>query len=264
MKTLQQHYHLFFNALVFFTRLPAPKGIEYSQQNSQLANRYLPWIGILIGCSSALSFVIAEHLFGVALAILAAILTSILLTGALHEDGLADCADGFGGGWEKSQILAIMKDSQLGSYGCIALLLALGMKYITLNNLANIALTDITLIIILTHTLSRFSPLLLIYLDQYVRADANSKARSMGRGISFGGLSFAALPVLIVLILTAINSDIFSLTAVWITLVPAILTALACRRYFLKRIGGYTGDCLGACQQLSELSIYLYLCWLIT
>ncbi|WP_271274082.1 adenosylcobinamide-GDP ribazoletransferase [Aliamphritea hakodatensis] len=259
MKTLQQHYHLFFNALVFFTRLPAPAGVEYSQKNNQLANRYLPVIGLLVGSGCALSFAITGYLFGTAIATLFAIATGILLTGALHEDGLADCADGFGGGWEKSQVLAIMKDSQLGSYGCIALLLALGLKFLTLTTL-----TDIALVMILAHTLSRFSPLLLIYMDQYVRADNSSKARTMGRGISIGGLSFAALPVILILIITAVFSDTYSTTGIWLASLPAIITALACRRYFLKRIGGYTGDCLGACQQLSELSIYLYFCWLIT
>ncbi|MBN3560726.1 adenosylcobinamide-GDP ribazoletransferase [Aliamphritea spongicola] len=259
MKTLQQHYHLFFNALVFFTRLPAPDGIEYSQKNSQLANRYLPVIGLLIGSACALSFAITGYLFGNTIGILFAIATGILLTGALHEDGLADCADGFGGGWEKSQVLAIMKDSQLGSYGCIALLLALGLKFLTLTTL-----TDIILVMILAHTLSRFSPLLLIYMDQYVRADNSSKARTMSRGISIGGLSFAALPVILILIISAIFSDAYSVSGIWLSLLPAVITALACRRYFLKRIGGYTGDCLGACQQLSELSIYLYFCWLLT
>ncbi len=259
MKTLQQHYHLFFNALVFFTRLPAPAGIEYSQKNSQLANRYLPLIGLLVGSGCALSFTITGYLFGSTIGILFAMVAGILLTGALHEDGLADCADGFGGGWEKPQVLAIMKDSQLGSYGCIALLLALGLKFLTLTTL-----TDIILILVLAHTMSRFSPLLLIYMDQYVRADDNSKARTMGRGISIGGLSFAALPVALILMITAACSDAFSALTIWLSVIPAVLTALACRRYFLKRIGGYTGDCLGACQQLSELSIYLYFCWLMT
>ncbi|MEH6575708.1 MAG: adenosylcobinamide-GDP ribazoletransferase [Amphritea sp.] len=248
MKPFHPQLNLFFNALVFFTRIPAPPGVDYSTQHLTQASRYLPLIGLLVGSIGALVWLASAALLPDPLAIIFSIAATILLTGAFHEDGLADSADGFGGGWNKEQILRIMKDSRIGSYGAITLMLVLASKYSALMHIAYPAS-----VMILAHTLSRFAAVCLISHDNYVREDETAKVKTLANHIDRKGLIIAAAPVLLTLSLMA------SITA-WLVLVPVLLVTLGCSYYFNKRIGGYTGDCLGACQQLTELTCYLFFC----
>jgi len=247
MKRFPAEINLFFNALVFFTRIPAPKGVVFSESNQNLASRYFPLIGLLIGSVCAFIYLVSSHIFPSSIALLLSMATSLLLTGAFHEDGLADSADGFGGGWTKKQILQIMKDSRIGTYGTVTVITALALKY---NALAAIA--QPALIMVLGHSLSRLAAVFLIYKDQYVRDDDQAKAKPLANSIDLRSLGIAALPPIAVLLM-------MDLTA-WLVLAPVALTVVLCSRYFNQRIGGYTGDCLGACQQLSELTIYLFFC----
>lgn len=253
MKPFHPEINLLFNALVFFTRIPAPQGVDYSGSNLNKASRYLPLIGLLIGVCAALMLSLTAQFLPQSLAVLLSMLTTILLTGAFHEDGLADCADGFGGGWNKEQVLRIMKDSRIGTYGAVALLISLTIKFHALSELLYPAS-----VLILGHSLSRFAAVCLIYRDSYVREDADAKAKPLANRIDRNGLLIASLPPVLALLLMA------SLSA-WLVLIPVCLVAVACSYYFKKRIGGYTGDCLGTCQQLTELSIYLFFClpWFI-
>lgn len=252
MKPFHPQLHLFFNALVFFTRIPAPNGVDYSAENLNRASRYFPWIGVLVGGIGALSYSLAETIFPPSLALLLAMAATVWVTGAFHEDGLADSADGFGGGWQKAQILAIMKDSRIGTYGTVTLMLVMAGKFSALSQI-----TDPASVMILAHCLSRFAAVCLIYHDTYVREDADAKAKPLASQISAQGLTIAALPVLLILFIMA---SLSSQLTVWLVLIPVALVTIGCSRYFNRRLGGYTGDCLGACQQVTELTCYLFFC----
>lgn len=246
MKPFPDQLNLFFNALVFFTRIPAPQGVDFSAENLNRASRYFPLVGAFVGLIAALVWWCSAQFFPNEIAILLSMAATLLATGCFHEDGLADCADGFGGGWEKSQVLEIMKDSRIGTYGTVVLIIALGLKFAALNSI-----TELVSVLILGHCLSRFASVYLIYKDDYVQEDLVSKAKPLASKIDRQGLMIAALPAALVLILMA------SVTA-WLVVIPVILITLACSQYFRKRIDGYTGDCLGTCQQLNEIAIYLW------
>jgi adenosylcobinamide-GDP ribazoletransferase len=127
---INRELKLFFTALSFYTRLPAPAFIHGN--NAGLlpdSIRYLPLIGWMAGIVAAIVYLLANYLFGDTLAVLFSMVATVLLTGAFHEDGFADVCDGFGGGWTKDRILDIMKDSRLGTYGVLGLILLLGIKF---------------------------------------------------------------------------------------------------------------------------------------
>ena len=247
MNLRHQEVHLFFNALTFFTRIPAPSWVEFSGDNLNRASRYFSWIGLLLGAVTALVYLLAAEVFPSTIAILLSMVASVWLTGGFHEDGLADVCDGFGGGWEKNQILTIMKDSRLGTYGALGLCFALLTKFQALSFIEQVVPA-----LLLAHTLSRFAALTLIYSDDYVREDMDSKAKPLANRMSRKELLIAGIPVLICLIPLG--------PKVWLVIVPVWLMRNWLSQFFRRWIGGYTGDCLGATQQLCELVVYLYFC----
>ena len=119
---IKEEIKIFFTSLMFYTRLPCPSYIDHSENYLNKATRYFPLIGIIVGTISFLLFWIFNQIFNVEISIIIAIATGILITGAFHEDGFADTFDGFGGGWTKEKILEIMKDSRIGAYGAISLI----------------------------------------------------------------------------------------------------------------------------------------------
>ncbi|WP_300449453.1 adenosylcobinamide-GDP ribazoletransferase [Accumulibacter sp.] len=242
--TLRQEFDHFLGALRFFTRLPVPARIGHGSQGLEQAARYFPAVGLLVGTLAALVFVLAAQVWPRTLAVLAAIAATLYATGALHEDGWSDMVDGFGGGWEKSRILAIMKDSRIGSFGALALVVLLLARFCALVEL-DAALVPVALIA--GHTLSRFAATTLLYGLDYVRDEGKSTplARRLGGGeLLFGALT-AGLPLLLLPPYAALLGSLFAgLATLWLA------------RLFRRRIGGYTGDCLGATQQLAELAFY--------
>ncbi|MEL6416225.1 MAG: adenosylcobinamide-GDP ribazoletransferase, partial [Pseudomonadota bacterium] len=204
---------------------------------------------------SALVFYVATYVFPAPIAILLAIAAGLLITGAFHEDGLADTFDGIGGGVTRERALEIMKDSRLGTYGTLALVIALALKFSTLISLP-VALVPIALIT--GHGLSRLSSLLVIATSRYVREEGTGKP--VAGGISGIGLLIAGLTGLAII-------AIWSLSYAPIALVWAIggllLGHVLMRFFFEPKLGGYTGDTLGAVQQVSEIGFYLGLvAWL--
>ena len=119
---IKEEIKIFFTSLMFYTRLPCPSYIDHSENYLNKATRYFPLIGIIVGTISFILFWIFNQIFNVEISIIIAIATGILITGAFHEDGFADTFDGFGGGWTKEKILEIMKDSRIGAYGAISLI----------------------------------------------------------------------------------------------------------------------------------------------
>jgi adenosylcobinamide-GDP ribazoletransferase len=133
---IRTQVELFFIALGFFTRLPVPGWVEFAPEKLGQAARFLPWVGWIIGLISAAVYGLAVQVLPVDLSMVLAMVASIRATGAFHEDGWADTCDGLGGGWSRAQILAIMKDSRIGSYGTIGLVVMLLAKYLALADLA--------------------------------------------------------------------------------------------------------------------------------
>lgn len=257
MNVLVRESHLFFNAWVNFTRLPCPAWVVHSSENLQASIRYLPLIGIIIGTAGASVYILSEKFFPQSLAILVSMLTTVWLTGAFHEDGFADVCDGFGGGWDKTHILSIMKDSGLGTYGVLGLIFLLTAKFLVLSNLP----TAIPVAIIAGHSLSRLMAISLIYTHDYVQSDDMSKVKELTKKMSNKELFFSAAIGLAPLLL--MGFFLGSVNFIFIPLIFVILSRHIMANYFLKRIGGYTGDCLGAVQQLTEIIFYcvVYLLW---
>ncbi|MDR2188716.1 MAG: adenosylcobinamide-GDP ribazoletransferase [Azonexus sp.] len=244
---LRREAAYFFAAIRFFTRLPVPARVGHSAAMLDAAARYFPAVGLLVGALAALVYLAALPLWPPAVAALLSMAATIYLTGAFHEDGLADTADGLGGGWDKTRILEIMQDSRLGSFGAVALWLGLTGKFVLL---CAIAPPLAPLAMLAAHAVSRYAATLLLASMNYVRDDSNSKAKPLATRLSAGGLAVAtAFAVLGLLPLPWPEALMGCLLAALATL------WLAAK--FRRWLGGYTGDCLGATQQVAEIAFYL-------
>lgn len=237
----------FYTALQFYTRIPIPSTVQFTEENQAHSSRYFPLIGIIIGVLSALSFYLFKLAFDPLLALLLSLFVSVLLTGALHEDGLADVCDGFGGGNTKEKILEIMRDSRIGTYGLIGLLLAITIKVSALNEFA---LLDIPFMIICGHSISRFAAISFLYTHEYSGTGGVTKSESITKKITKTDLVIAAVFGILPL-LCFLNPWIF------LVIIPVYLSRLLLASMFVKWIGGFTGDCLGATQQVTEIIFYL-------
>jgi adenosylcobinamide-GDP ribazoletransferase len=244
---MNKQIRIFLTAVMYFTRIPCPKWVDHSEEYLNKASMYFPFIGWIVGGFSALILWLAAFVFPLSTSIIFSMVASILITGAFHEDGFADVCDGFGGGWTKQKILDIMKDSRIGAYGVIGLILILGLKFSLLYNLN---LSVIYIAIIAGHSLSRFTAVSIIFTQDYVRENEDSKAKPLAKKMTAPQFIFAAIFGIVPLLL--FHSFIF-----FIVLVPVLLLRSYLVYYFNKWIGGYTGDCLGAAQQLTEIIIYI-------
>ncbi len=244
---MKQEIHIFVTALMFFTRLPCPIKLEYSEVYLNQATKYFPLIGWIVGSGAALVFLIGTFLFPISIAIVLSMIASILITGAFHEDGFADVCDGFGGGWEKAQILAIMKDSRVGAYGVIGMNLILLLKFAALEAMP---IDMVPVVLLAGHSLSRFAASTIIFTGYYVRDNEDSKAKPVAKQLSIKQLIVAGCFGLAPLLLLPSYYCLLALIPVW-------LMTHYLAHFFTQRIGGYTGDCLGATQQLTEMVFYL-------
>jgi adenosylcobinamide-GDP ribazoletransferase len=224
-------------------RLPYPQTLDYRQLPQAVV--YLPLVGWLVGGSCALVFYLADLLWPQITAVIMAIIAGILMTGALHEDGFADVCDGFGGGMGKQRILEIMKDSHIGVYGLLGLLLMLLLK---ISVLSSMPVSTVPLVLLAGHSISRVSPLLLMQRYEYARGH-DSKASGAVYKPDFQELVFAAVIAMLPLALLP------ALCA--LAIIPVLIATLLMGHYFYRHIGGYTGDCLGASQQVGETIFYL-------
>ena len=242
-----QEIKLIFTALMFYSRIPVPKSTGYSDEQLNKATRYFPLVGIIVGSIGALVFVGVHHFLSVHISVLAAMITMILVTGAFHEDALSDFCDGFGGGYTKEKILSIMKDSRIGTYGAVGLVMLLLSKFVLISE---INVVKIPFVLIAAHAVSRANTVLLIYTSHYVRVDDSSKSKTIGQKHSWGSIVIAMIIGLLPLCLIA-----YSYIPV---IIGAMLLIFAYFRYYVQKvIGGYTGDVLGALQQISEIGFYV-------
>jgi len=244
---LRRELGYFFGAVRFFTRLPVPAWVGHSSEALNRSARYFPAVGLLIGGIGALVYVVATYLWPQPVAVLLAMVATIHATGAFHEDGLADMVDGLGGGWEKVRILEIMKDSRVGSYGVVAMVLVLLGKFTLLNSLDG-ALVPYALLA--GHAVSRFCSTALLATMDYVREDLLAKAKPLATRISGGEM-------LVALLFAGVSLAWLPTERALAGCVLAALATLWLAAKFRRWLGGYTGDCLGATQQVSEIAFYL-------
>jgi adenosylcobinamide-GDP ribazoletransferase len=245
-------------AIGFFTRIPVPNFPDFHEAELNHASKYFPLVGILVGLFSAIVFYLAHLIFTHALAVLISMVATIYLTGAFHEDGLADSADGLGGGWERERILTIMQDSRLGTYGAIALFLILFGKFQTLNAMNPFV---VSVALVCGHALSRLAAVWIMRCMQYVRFEGKSKP--LATAISTQDMViahiFGLLPYILVLGLLLISQHAWQEITLFVllTLLPMLCVWWWWTRKIRRWIGGYTGDTLGAMQQMTELAFYL-------
>jgi adenosylcobinamide-GDP ribazoletransferase len=245
---MTRQLQLFFAALQYFTRLPVPPSVGHSQQLLNDAARFFPLVGLVVGIIVASTLYLASWLWPAPIAVLLALAMSLWITGAFHEDGLADAIDGLGGGYDRAQCLAIMRDSRIGTYGTVALILSLGLRA---SVLIHLPVLPACILVVTTHVVSRAAAVTIMYRLPYAREDA-SRAKPLVEHVSRNSLLIAVFTALVALL---IGSLFFPL--LWVTSLAVIISTLLWMRVLKKTLQGYTGDCLGAAQQFAELALYL-------
>jgi len=252
---MNKEIRVFFTAIMFLTRLPVPRTTDHSSEYLRQAPRYFPLVGWIVGGLCSLAFLAFGRYVSTDIGILASMITGFLVTGCLHEDGFADVCDGMGGGWTKEKILLIMKDSRIGAYGAIGLISILAAKFLLLKALlflipASLILSSFIPVLIVAHSVSRLMPVLIMKTGVYAADPDQSKARPLaGPSISTRTVAVAIVQGLVPFICLPPYFPI--------VIVPAFTVTYGMYRWFFKWIGGYTGDCLGAIQQVTEITVYL-------
>ena len=240
---------VFLLAVQFLTRLPIRSQNLFTEARLTAATRYYPLVGAMIGAFAGGVFWLAHLAFPTSLAIVLAIAASLLATGAFHEDGFADACDGLGGGVTRERALEIMRDSRLGTYGAAGLGLLLAAKVLAL---AATPPEVVPWLFIAAHAASRACAVFAIATGTYVR-DAGI-AKPVADAVAPGSLALA--------LVTAAAAVCLMLVTAAPPVIVAGLAGLAVghvvmRSVYERKLGGYTGDCLGAVQQTSELGMYL-------
>jgi len=242
---------LFFTALQFFTRLPAPRWVGFDAAWLAHSTRYFPAIGLLVALACAGVYWLTSLLLPPVVAVLLSTAAGIYLTGAFHEDGFADVCDGFGGGMQAGRVLEIMRDSRVGAYGVIGIVMLLGVKVAALASLPPLQVMPALLV---AHPLSRCLAATLIWRMEYVREEG--KVKPVAQQMSTAEFAIAALTALLPLVV-CVALDVLAWRSMLAALLLGAVATVFLVRLFRRRIGGYTGDCLGAVQQLSEVAIYI-------
>ena len=260
MRQALRHYLL---ALQFFTRIPVTgrlaAWVGYSPDMLRASSAHFPGVGWVVGACAAVVYALLYLGLGAAPAtpwVAAALSTAatVLLTGGFHEDGLADVADGLGGAASRERALEIMKDSRIGAFGAMALVLALLSKISLLALLGQRGLSPALAALAGAHVASRFFPLLLVRSLPYVSDSARAKAKPLADSITAAQLWAAAAWCAAPLAVIALGEGAgFVLLALLLSGACSALLA----RWFLQRLQGFTGDCLGAVQQTAEIAFYL-------
>lgn len=255
-----RHYLL---AVQFFTRLPVTgkwaAWVGFSPDMLRAASAHFPGVGWLVALCACVVYAAAWLALGPAPAtpwVAAALSTAatVLMTGGFHEDGLADTADGLGGSADQERALEIMKDSRVGAFGAMALVLALLTKTALLALLGQRGLSSALAALAAAHVVSRFTPLLLVRVMRHVGDASRSKSKPLADAITDAQLGAAALWCLPPLAVIAWGEGPLFVA---VALVLCSLATVVLARWVFKRLHGFTGDVLGAVQQVSEIAFYL-------
>ena len=257
LKNLRKELQRLAGAVIFYSRIPLPSN-WFSEENSY-SSRYFSLIGWIAGGACAAVWMLAEMFISgkfswqsfpessEPLAVLLGLVIGVLITGALHEDGFADTCDGLGHGGSTEEKLRIMKDSRIGTYGTLGILLLVQLKFFSLLQIETELLPWIW---ISGHTFSRFLAISHLRFISYVQDSKSSKSSAM-TSISKTDLAVNFIIALLPLLLVWNHA--------WLGLLAAIIMWWFLMGYFRKKIGGITGDCMGSTQQLTEVVFYIFL-----
>jgi len=235
-------------AFQFLTRLPLPQ-VAFAPEGLARSVKFFPLVGLVIGSGAALLQKGLSPHFGRPVCAVVVLLFLVLITGCLHEDGLADVADSMGG-WTAEQRLTILRDSRIGSYGAVALVLSLSSRAVLL---AELPLEHFTASLVSAHVLCRWSMLPLSYFLPPARESEGQGAR-VARLTSIGSLIFGS-------VFTIATVIVFLHKAAIAPVISAILIPLLSGWFYMRKLGGVTGDCFGATNQLTEIAVYLCRVW---
>lgn len=244
---IRRQIELFLTALMFLTRVPCPSWVRHESDSLAKSTAYFPPIGMLVGGFGGLVAWVVARGYSPLVAVLAGMAATVIVTGAFHEDAFADVCDGFGG-WTPERRLEIMRDSRVGSFGVVGIVLIVGLKAAVL---CSLPVSRLPLAFVTAHTLGRWSCLALIRLSPYV-TDAKSLAKPFADSVRLPQVAlgtlftvplclFSGLPTMIVL---------FALT---------LALCVLAGRFFRNWLGGISGDCLGAVNQIVEFACYAVL-----
>jgi adenosylcobinamide-GDP ribazoletransferase len=241
-------------AIGFLTRLPMPAIRGFEPAWLARAAVYFPLVGVLVGVIHGLVWRASALVLPNALAVGFAMGASLLVTGAFHEDGFADVCDGLGGAPSRGRALEIMKDSRIGAFGAMGIFMMLALKWTAL---ASMPLRAMVPVVIAAHMVSRLGACCLIASLRYVR-EGESKSKPVAEGLGVVELLGAGLLGAAALLTAMAALNAWPAPSEWRMLgmgcAAAAVATLLCALYFKHRLGGYTGDCLGATQQSSELA----------
>ena len=247
----------FLAALMMFTRLPLWRIVQVDKKYYSTILLSWPLVGFFTGLTTWFTLWLGTCIMPLFPACILAIISRLLLTGALHEDGLADFFDGFGGGTDKEKILTIMKDSHIGSYGTIGLIMYFLLYTGFLSSCPS------AIIIISADVTAKLCSAVMINSLSYARTEETCKTHIIYKhlnGWAFTGLAIlcASLLFIIYILSQPTTSQLQNiLLSPIIIIIPVVLFVLVLRHYFQRKIGGYTGDCCGASMLLTEQFFYL-------
>jgi adenosylcobinamide-GDP ribazoletransferase len=265
----------FLLAVQFFTRIPVTgalaEWVGFSPAMLRASAAHFPAVGMLVGAAAAAVYAVLLALlpdtgFAALVAAVLSTVVTVLMTGGFHEDGLADVADGLGGSYDRHRALEIMKDSRVGAFGAMALVLALLAKVAMLALLGNVDGTPdgfdavpfkgwyACSALFAGHVVSRTLPLLLIAWLPHVGDVAGSKSKPLADAISGRSLLVAFVWCLMALALVLLMQEATDLI---VACSFSLIALLWMHRLFKRRLQGFTGDCLGATQQVCEIAFYL-------
>ena len=263
-------------AVMFLTRIPVGRSASGESADLAASTQYFPLIGLLVGVLVSIVFVLTNLLWSSDIAVALCLVSAVLLTGGFHEDGIADVADS-AGAWTQEQKLDVMRDSRVGTYGALALVFIVLLKYLSLSGIAGIvdlhnhetssAISDadtaksvwlIIATLVLAHVLGRWSTLPLIRFTPYAREHSSNKV--FAEGVTDRRLLVGSLITLVIMIACAF---IVGIVVVYAFASACVVIALS-RQWFMRSVGGITGDCLGAANQVVEVGVYLCVAAIVT
>lgn len=235
----------FLLAVQFLTRLPVPNRLATTEEELGRAAAFFPLVGVIVGGSTAGVYLLALRVVSVPVAVAVALAFATFITSGFHEDGLADTFDGLGGGWTKDRALEIMRDSRIGTYGALALIFLILGKFVILTELGS---EQVWRWLIVAHVAARWTVLPLCRWLPYARPEGQGKL--VAKQITSTALIIGSVTFLVTLLLFPWPTALIALA---VTLVVTFLSGL----HYKRRLGGITGDCLGATNQITELLLYL-------
>ncbi len=244
---MKQLARRFLTAVGFLTRIPVPWEMQAGPEALGASAVFFPAVGLLIGAGAVVLNHICSRRLPHDAVVIIILVFFVVITGGLHEDALADAADGFGGGWEKQQVLKIMRDSRIGSFGALAIALGLLARFVFM---ANLPVGQLDSYLVAGQVTSRWTALPLAFFLSPARNPGDGQGTLVAQKIT-------AVSLVIGTIFTAgVAGVVLGIKAVWILGAVFAVTA-ASGVYYQRRIRGVTGDCLGATNQITEVAVYL-------